>query len=101
MICNISLDERSRKGVFGMSEAAIHFRVDAQTKSEVKSILDQLGLTFTDAMSLYLKQIIFYQGIPFDVRLPNALTAKTIEKVDRGEDLHEAKSVKEMFRELV
>ena len=83
-----------------MSEAAIHIRVDAQTKSQAKGILDQLGLTLTDAMTLYLKQIIFNKGIPFDVKLPNALTAETLEKVNRGEELYEAASIDEMFQEL-
>jgi len=34
------------------------------------------------------------------VKIPNELTIETIEKSERGEDLHEALSVDEMFKEL-
>ena len=80
--------------------ATIHARVDAQTKAQAQGILNQLGMTLSEAISLYLRQIIFNKGIPFEVKIPNALTAETLEQVDRGENLHEAGSVNEMFKEL-
>jgi DNA-damage-inducible protein J len=80
--------------------ATIHVRIDAQTKSQAQSILNELGMTLSKAITLYLRQIIFNKGIPFEVKIPNELTMKTIEKSERGEELHEASSVEEMFREL-
>ena len=80
--------------------ATIHARVDAETKSQAQRVLKELGMTLSEAIVLYLKQIAFHKGIPFDVKIPNELTAKTIEKTERGEELHEAASVDEMFREL-
>ena len=80
--------------------ATIHARVDAETKSQAQHVLKELGMTLSEAIVLYLKQIAFHKGIPFDVKIPNELTAKTIEKSERGEDLHEAASVDEMFKEL-
>jgi DNA-damage-inducible protein J len=32
--------------------------------------------------------------------IPNALTAETLEKADRGEDLHEAEDAPDLFRKL-
>ena len=81
-------------------EATIHARIDAQTKSQAQSVLNELGMTLTEAITLYLRQIVFRKGIPFDVRIPNELTMKTIEKSEGGEELHEASSVEEMFKEL-
>jgi DNA-damage-inducible protein J len=80
--------------------ATIHTRIDAQTKSQAQSILSELGMTLSEAITLYLRQIIFNKGIPFEVKIPNELTLKTIEKSEGGEELHEASSIEEMFKEL-
>ncbi len=80
--------------------STIHARIDAQTKSQAQSILNELGMTLTEAITLYLRQIVFNKGIPFEVKIPNELTIKTIEKSERGEELHKASSVEEMFKEL-
>ena len=78
----------------------IHARVDAETKSQAQRVLKELGMTLSEAIVLYLKQIAFHKGIPFDVKVPNELTTRTIEKSERGKELHEAASVDEMFKEL-
>lgn len=80
--------------------AAIHTRIDPQTKSQAQDILNRLGITLTEAIELYLRQIVFVKGIPFEVKIPNELTIETLEKSERGEELHEATSVEEMFKEL-
>jgi len=82
------------------NSATIHARIDARTKSQAQSVLNKLGMSLTEAISLYLRQIVFRKGIPFEVKIPNELTMKTIEKSERGEELHEASSVEEMFKEL-
>jgi len=82
------------------NSAMIHARVDAETKSKAQSVLNELGMTLSEAISLYLRQIVFRKGIPFEVKIPNELTMRTIEKSERGQELHEASSVQEMFKEL-
>lgn len=50
--------------------AMIRARVDPQLKDEVETILQELGLSTTQALTLFYQQIRLKQGIPFDVRLP-------------------------------
>jgi len=38
--------------------------------------------------------------VTHDVKIPNELTIETIEKSERGQELHEASSVDGMFKEL-
>lgn len=56
----------------------IYTRVDPETKEQKEKILDQLGIPMSDAIKIFLKQVIFHQGIPFDVKLP-AEIADTID----------------------
>ncbi len=80
--------------------ATIQARVDKQTKSRAQAILGALDIPMSEAISMYLRQIIFHRGIPFDVKIPNELTAKVLEKAEAGEDIHKVSSVEELFKEL-
>jgi DNA-damage-inducible protein J len=78
----------------------IQTRIDVQSKEQAKKILDFLGLTMSQAITLYLRQIILRRGIPFDIEIPNELTAKVLKDTEKGRGLHKAASVDKLFEEL-
>ena len=41
-----------------------------------------------------------HNGIPFEIKIPNELTAATIRKSEAGEELHQVGTVDELFKEL-
>lgn len=47
----------------------INMRINDEIKKESESILNELGLSLSNAIDLYLAQIIKERGIPFEVRL--------------------------------
>jgi DNA-damage-inducible protein J len=47
-----------------------------------------------------LTKIAKEKALPFDMRVPNALTAETLAKSERGEDVHRAKDVDDLFQQL-
>ena len=70
------------------------------TGSQAKQVLDALHLTMSEAICLFLRQVVLHRGIPFEVKIPNALTRETLEKSERGEDVKEVATVEELFKEL-
>jgi DNA-damage-inducible protein J len=80
--------------------ALVQARVDERTKSQAQTILDALDMSMSQAINLFLKQIVLRKAIPFEIKIPTPLTKKTFEKTDRGEDLHRVESVEELFQEL-
>lgn len=48
----------------------IQVRIEPEFKEQVETILNQLGIKTTDAINMYLKQIVLTNGIPFNVQLP-------------------------------
>ncbi len=80
--------------------AIIQARIDPEVKEKAKEILNKLHLSMSEAISLYLTQVALQKGIPFDIKIPNELTAETIRKSEKGEDLHQVDSVDELFKEL-
>jgi addiction module RelB/DinJ family antitoxin len=53
-----------------MSETVIRSRIDSQTKLEAQALLERFGLTMSDAIRLFLHQVVIEKGLPFEVKLP-------------------------------
>jgi DNA-damage-inducible protein J len=47
-----------------------------------------------------LTKIAKEKQLPFDMRIPNALTAETLAKSERGDDVHKAKDADDLFGQL-
>jgi len=67
-----------------MKDALINARIESDLKKDVEAILKQLGLSATQAITLYYQQIKLNKGLPFEVRIPNDETKKVIEESRRG-----------------
>jgi len=80
--------------------ATIQTRVDPVVKNNAQIILKKLNMSMSEAISLYLSQITLTNGIPFEIKIPNEVTAKTLEDAETGKDVHDVDSVDELFREL-
>ena len=50
--------------------ASVFTRVDPDTKEQAEAILNQLGIPMSNAIGMFLKQIVMHRGIPFDMRIP-------------------------------
>jgi DNA-damage-inducible protein J len=56
----------------------IRARVEPGLKHDAEAVLDKLGMTPTEAITLFYKQVTLYRGLPFPVRIPNAATRKAL-----------------------
>jgi len=50
-------------------DATVRARVDANLKVEVEEILDEIGLSMSQAIIIFLKAIQREKGLPFDLKL--------------------------------
>ncbi len=80
--------------------ATIQTRVDPVVKKNAQQILKKLNITMSEAISMYLSQITLHQGIPFELKIPNDLTAKTLEESENEKNLRTVNSVDQLFEEL-
>ena len=80
--------------------AMIRARTDEKLKEQVEHIFHRLGMTTTEAINLFYRQVKVHRGLPFLVRIPNAETRRTLEKSARGEDVIKCKDEKDLFRKL-
>jgi addiction module RelB/DinJ family antitoxin len=52
--------------------ANVYTRVDPETKEQAEAILNHLGIPMSNAIGMFLKQVIIQRGIPFEMKLPVA-----------------------------
>lgn len=55
--------------------ANVFTRVDPETKEQAEAILNQLGIPMSNAIGMFLKQVVMQRGIPFDMKLPASAPA--------------------------
>ncbi len=80
--------------------ATIRTRIEPALKREVEDILAQLGLTASETVHLLYRQIKLQRGLPFDVRIPSVLTARTLNASKSGRNVKRFGSKKELFADL-
>jgi DNA-damage-inducible protein J len=68
-------------------------------QSKIDRILASCGLNVSDAIRLFLRQVVAQNGLPFEIKAPNALTRAAMEEARSG-NLPRFGSVQELFDDL-
>lgn len=80
--------------------AFVRARIDETLKNEAAAVLAEMGLTVSDVVRIVLTRVAKDKALPFEMRIPNKLTAETLAKSERGEDIHHAKDANDLFEQL-
>lgn len=78
-----------------MLTSEIRSRIEPELKDEAQAVLGRVGLNISDAIRLFLRQVVATRGLPFEVReYPNSTTQaamfearETRARYDRAQDL--------------
>ena len=61
----------NRKEVVWMARTSNVFaRVEPEIKEQAAKVLDQLGIPMSNAVGMFLRQVVLQRGIPFEMKLP-------------------------------
>ena len=83
-----------------MDATTIQVRLDKKTKSQAQKVFKVLDITMSEAIKLFLRQVALQKGIPFEIKIPNALTDRVLRESEEGIDLHKISNVDQLFEEL-
>ena len=67
--------------------ATVTARIHPEVKQAAEAVFGHLGLTASQAITLFYRQVELHGGLPFEVRVPNAVTRESIRQASAGEDL--------------
>jgi DNA-damage-inducible protein J len=74
----------------------IHARIDPKLKKSAESVFSKIGISTTEAIRLFLKQVELHKGLPFPVSIPNEQTIAAMAEANNPATLKRYRS----FREL-
>lgn len=61
-------------------------RIEENIKKEAVELLEGLGLNLSDAVNMFLRQVILRRGIPFEVKYPENIWEYKPEVVEAMEE---------------
>ncbi|MDP1989465.1 MAG: type II toxin-antitoxin system RelB/DinJ family antitoxin [Syntrophales bacterium] len=80
--------------------AMINARTERELKKEVEGILQNLGMSTTEAINIFFRQVKLRRGLPFPVEIPNDATLKVFKDSEEGKGLVECEDAEDMFNRL-
>ena len=67
----------------------IRVRVEPELKYQAEAVFSELGLSPTEAITLFYTQVTLHRGLPFSVGIPNTETIEALRQACSGEGLTE------------
>jgi len=66
-------------------DATVRARIDADLKEDVEKILSEIGLSTSQAITMFMKGISRERGIPMELKIPNDETLQAMKELENGE----------------
>lgn len=76
----------------------IRTRVEPELKKDAEDVLAEVGLSPTEAIRLFYRQVSLHRGLPFEVRVPNEATRAAIAEARRRKRLRSFRSARAVVR---
>jgi len=80
--------------------ATIRARIEPDLKNDVEKLFKTLGLSTTEAINLFYRQVKLRQGLPFNIVIPNKTTEQVFKDTDNGLNLISCNDAEDMFHKL-
>ena len=72
------------------ADTSMTIRMNREVKETAQKIFSDLGIDMSTAVNVFLRQVIFHNGFPFEVTLktPNPVTRAAMESAENDEDIY-------------
>jgi DNA-damage-inducible protein J len=80
--------------------STVSARINPSLKRDVEGLFKKLGLSTTEAINLFYKQVKLRKGLPFNVVVPNKITGKVLKDTDARKNLVRCEDTEDMFGKL-
>lgn len=80
--------------------ASVNARIEPAVKKKAERIFAAIGISASDAVGMFYRQVVYRRGLPFDVRIPNATTVAALEDLEQGKGEIFEGTTRKLFDEL-
>ena len=83
-----------------LKTAVVRARVEPRMKGAVEKILEKLGMSTSEAINIFFRQVYLNKGLPFAIKLPSEELKEAVETSRQGKNVTKHESIEEMFKAL-
>jgi transcriptional regulator with XRE-family HTH domain len=94
------LSQKQLAELIGTTQSVISRLEDADYSGHSLDTINRIAFAFRCNVHIKIVPEKHFAALPFELHIPNKLTARTMAKAEAGRDLHEVSDVDELFREL-
>ena len=58
--------------------AYLNARLDPELKTDAENIFRELGVSTSEAIAMFLRQVVLHKGFPFPLKIPNEETIEAL-----------------------
>jgi DNA-damage-inducible protein J len=80
--------------------ATVRARIEPWLKEDVEKLFKKMGISTTEAINLFYRQVKLRNGLPFNVVIPNKSTEKVFKDTDARRNLIRCEDADDMFDKL-
>jgi DNA-damage-inducible protein J len=80
--------------------ATARARVEPEVKEEAERIFGDCGLSASQAIGLFYRQVILERGLPFPIKSFNEETRRVLRESERGVEVQQFDSEEALFEDL-
>jgi DNA-damage-inducible protein J len=80
--------------------ATVRARIDPWLKEDVEKLFKKMGISTTEAINIFYRQVKLRNGLPFNVVIPNKTTEKVFKDTDAKRNLIRCEDADDMFDKL-
>jgi len=73
--------------------------IDPEVKRQAEGILKELGLSVSNSVELFYRQVVAQRGLPFDLQVPDERTMRAIRNSRAGKGKRFS-TAQELFKDL-
>lgn len=67
------------------ADTYVRARIDSRTKARATAALKAMGLSLSDAIRLLMRRVAEERHLPFEVKVPNAVTRQAMAELEAGQ----------------
>jgi len=89
-ILEVRIRMRGEYSMAGKADTSITIRMNRDVKQQAQQIFSDLGMDMSTAINIFLRQVISFKGLPFEVALhaPNEVTLAAMDAAEHDKDMH-------------
>ncbi|MEW6185913.1 MAG: type II toxin-antitoxin system RelB/DinJ family antitoxin [Thermodesulfobacteriota bacterium] len=73
--------------------------IEPEVKKEAECILKEMGLSISNSVELFYRQVVAQRGLPFEIHVPNKKTMKAISNSRSGKG-RSFSNTEELYKDL-